>query len=1066
MKAIIDAALDRSRMVLLLLALIFVVGSITYATIPKESNPDVAFPYVYASVVHEGISPEDSERLLVRPMETALRSIEGVKEMNAQAAQGFGSVTLKFDVGVDPQKALRDVRRKIDEVKSKLPTDGEEPQVHEVNAALFPVLVITLSGPVPERTLLALARNLKDDLAGVKGVLEVDIGGNREEMVEISIDPLKMDSYGISQDELFNLFSRNNRLIAAGTLQTSSGQFAIKLPGVLESVQDVQNLPVKVAGGRVVKFSDIATITRAFKDPTSFARRDGQPAVTLEVKKRIGENVIETIERVRASVAEHQKHWSGAVQVTYSQDESKDIKDMLNDLQNGVLTAVILVVCVLIGYLGWRTASLVAVAVPGSFLIGIIALAVMGLTVNMVVLFSLIMAVGMLVDDAIVVSEYADRRMCEGAPSAQAYRDATKRMFWPVVASTVTRLAAFFPLIFWPGLMGGFMKFLPITLLATLTASLVMAMVFIPTLGAIWGQSDSHSMEEQQRIAAAETGRLEDISGPTRHYLRVLTWAVDAPGRTFMIAVSMLVAIYVTYGVCVAFHLMGAGLEFFPESEPNNIIVNVHARGDLSVYEKDALVRDVEKRIRDLPYFTSVYARSGTVSDRQAAADTVGMITLELKDWQQRPKADAVIEQMRARTAGMPGAIIEVVKEANGPSSGKPVQIELSSPVPESLPESNARLGTAVQAMREAMGKVGGFTDIEDTRPLDGIEWQLAVDRAEAAKFGADITLVGNAVQLVTNGVLLGKYRPEDADDEVDIRARYTPPYRNLQQLSDLKIETRNGLVPVTSFVERKAAPKVNSIRRIDGKRVLQVMANLSPGVLADSKVQELGAYFQQHPYKGFIDGSVRFRFRGQQEDMAESQAFLSRAFGLAIFLMIVILVTQFNSFYQTLLILSAILFSTAAVFLGLLILRSPFGIVMGGLGVISLAGIICNNNIILIDTYNHLRHEGMPAREAVLRTGMMRLRPVLLTAGTAILGLLPMAFALNFDIIHRVVTYNAPSSLWWIQLASAVAGGLAFATPITLILTPALLMWRARQQDRKLARKSPPGVLTRGASA
>lgn len=1046
MKSIIDAALDRSRMVLLTLALIFVAGIVTYATIPKESNPDVPIPYIYAAVTHEGISPEDSERLLVRPMESALRSIEGVKEMNAQAAQGFGSVTLEFEAGFDNEQALLDVRRKVDEVRAKLPADSDEPTVEEVNTALFPVLVVTLSGPVPERTLVALARNLKDELLGLQGVLEVDIGGNREEMVEISVDPLKMDSYGISQEELFALFARNNRLIAAGVLDTGSGRFAVKLPGVIETVQDVQDLPVKVAGDRVVRFADIATITRSFKDPTSFARRNGNPAVTLEIKKRIGENVIETIERVRALIAERQARLPDSIEVSYSQDESEHIRDMLNELQNGVLLAVILVVCVLIGYLGWRTASLVAIAVPGSFLIGIIALAMMGFTVNIVVLFSLIMAVGMLVDDAIVVAEYADRRMCEGHSPAVAYRDATKRMVWPITASTVTRLAAFFPLVFWPGFMGGFMKFLPITLLATLTASLVMALIFIPTLGALWGRTDSHSKEQQKRIAAAEAGDLADITGPTARYLSALTWAVDRPVRTFWIAVATLVGIFVSYG------FLGAGVEFFPDVEPRSVQINVHARGDLSVHEKDALVREVEKRVLGLDDFKSVYARSGAVSGHQAAADTVGTISLELKDWQERRKATAIIEDLRARTADMPGVVIEVVKEEDGPGQGKPVAIELSSPLPESLAGSNARLSAAVAAVRQGMERVGGFVDVEDTRPLEGIEWQLTVNRSEAARYGADITLIGNAVQLVTNGVLLGKYRPEDADDEIDIRARYTAPHRNLQQLSDLMVQTRSGLTPVSNFVERRAAPKVNSIRRIDGKRVLKVEADVAPGLLPDTQVRALQQHFEQNPYPGFADGSVRFRFTGEQEDQAESQAFLGRAFGLAIFLMIVILVTQFNSFYQTMLILSAILFSTAAVFLGLMILRSPFGVVMGGIGVIALAGIIVNNNIILIDTYNHLRAEGMAAREAVLRTGVMRLRPVLLTAGTAILGLLPMAFGLTVDIVHREITYGAPSAQWWIQLSSAIAGGLAFATPITLILTPALLVWREQRREARVA--------------
>ena len=1046
MNGLIDAALDRSRLVLLVLALIFLVGSATYIAIPKESNPDVPMPYIYTAVMHEGISPEDSERLLVRPLEQGLRTIEGIKEMVSKAGQGFGSVTLQFEAGFDSQKALREVQRKVDEVKAKLPDDSEEPTVRELNAALWPVLLITLSGPVPERTLQQVARTLKDDLLGVQGVLEVDIAGSREEMVEIAVDPLKMESYGISQEELFTLFSRNNRLIAAGVLDTGNGSFAIKLPGVLETVQDVQDLPVKISGDRVVRFADIASITRSFKDATGFARNNGRPAITLEIKKRVGEDVIETLDRVRSVVALHQAHWPPSLQVSYSQDESAHIKELLNELQNGVLTAVILVLFVMIGYLGWRTASLVAVAVPGSFLIGILVLEALGLTVNFVVLFSLIMAVGMLVDDAIVVCEYADRKMCEGLPASVAYREATKRMAWPIIASTATRLAAFFPLLFWPGFMGGFMKFLPITLLATLTASLVMALIFIPTLGARWSRSDSHSEEEQKRIAAAETGDLGGITGPTGLYLRALTWAVDRPVKTFWLAIGMLLGIFGGYGT------LGAGVEFFPAIEPKNVMVIVHARGDLSVHEKDLLMRETESRIMDLPDFKNMYARTGGGGGYEAAADTVGVIQLELKDWKIRRKADRIIEELRQRTADMGGVVIEIIKEENGPRQGKPVQIELSSPLPESLDQSNERLGAAVTAIRSAMDAIGGFTDVSDTRPLAGIEWQLAVNRSQAARYGTDVTIIGNTVQLVTNGVLLGKYRPEDADDEIDIRARYTAPYRNLEQLSNLRIQTAGGSTPVANFVERRPAPMVNAIRRIDGKRVMQVEANVAAGVLADQQVKRLLQYFEQHPYPGFSDGSVRFRFTGEQEDQAEASAFLSKAFLFAIFLMLAILVTQFNSFFQTGLILSSVLFSTAAVLLGLLVLREPFGVVMGGLGVISLAGIIVNNNIILIDTFNHLRAAGMEAREAVLRTGVMRLRPVLLTAATAILGLLPMAFALMVDIIHREITHDSPSSQWWVQLASAVAGGLAFATPITLILTPALLMWRENQQKSRTA--------------
>jgi len=1043
-RAFLDAALDKQKLILLTLGLIFVAGAITYARMPKESNPDVPIPYIYVSMSLEGVSPEDAERLMVRPVETAVRSIEGVKKVQARAYAGFGTVTLEFDAGFDNQKALRNVQRKVDEIRSKLPQEMDEPGVHEINAGLDPVLMIDLSGPLPERSLVAIARQLRDDLSSVKGVLEVDIDGDREEMVEIQVDPVKMDSYGISQEELFNLFVRNNRLIAAGVLDTGNGRFAVKLPGVIENVADVQNLPVKAAGDRVVKFSDVATITRAFKDPATFARRNGERSVTLEVVKRIGENVIETVDRVKHVVETEQQHWPASVRVAYAYDSSKDITDMLNDLQNGVLTAVILVVCVLIGFLGWRTASLVAIAVPGSFLMGILALSMLGLTINIVVLFSLIMAVGMLVDDAIVVSEYADRKMCEGLGAAAAYRASVKRMAWPIISSTATRLAAFIPLLAWPGVIGGFMKFLPITLISTLAASLVMAVIFIPTIGALWGSANSHSMEEQRRIAAAETGNLADLRGGSAVYLKALTWAIDRPRKTFLIAVVLLISIFGAYS------FLGAGVELFPNGEPESAHINVHARGDLSVYEKDKLVREVEARVLDIPDLESVNAKTGSPG-RGDSPDTIGWVRVRFKDWQLRRKATAIVEEIRARTANMPGVLIDIDLPRNGPSQGKPVQLQVASSVPESLDDSNRRLGEAVAAIREGMDKVGGFIDVEDTRPLDGLEWHLDVNRAEAAKYGADITLVGNAVQLVTNGILLGKYRPEDAADEIDIRARYTPPYRNLDELGNLKLQTRDGLVPVANFVERRAAPRVNSILRIGGKRVMTIDANVAPGLLADTQVRQLQKYLEQHVPPSLADGSVRVNFTGDQEHQAESQAFLMSAFGLAIFMMVAILVTQFNSFFQTLLVLSAVLFSTAAVLLGLIVLHQPFGIVMGGVGVIALAGIIVNNNIILIDTYNHLRRDDhLPAREALLRTGAMRLRPVLLTAGTAILGLLPMAFGVNPDIIHRVITVGAPSSQFWIQLASAIAGGLAFATPITLILTPALLMWKELRRAQR----------------
>jgi multidrug efflux pump len=415
MSGLIDRALDRSRTVVLALLFIIIAGISTYRAIPKEAQPDVEIPYIYVSISHEGISPEDAERLLVRPMEQELRALEGVKEMTSSAYEGGANVTLEFDAGIDTAVALQDVRAKVDLAKAELPDETDEPTVNEVKISrIDPMLVMNLSGNVPERTLSIIARDLEEQLEAIPGVLDVETSGKREELMEVLVDPLAMESYGLTQQELFNLVARNNKLVAAGALQAGQGRFPVKVPGVFESVEDVLSLPVKVDGDRVVHFGDIAEVRRTYKDATSYARIDGQPAIALEVVQRAGANIILTIERVREAVAEASRLWPTGVTVTYSRDSSRDIRNMLTDLQNNVLSAVLLVLIVIIGILGVRNAILVGIAIPGSFLTGILLIGIGGLTINIVVLFSLIMAVGMLVDGAIVVTELADRKMAEG----------------------------------------------------------------------------------------------------------------------------------------------------------------------------------------------------------------------------------------------------------------------------------------------------------------------------------------------------------------------------------------------------------------------------------------------------------------------------------------------------------------------------------------------------------------------------------------------------------------------------------------------------------------------------
>ena len=1045
MRAFINVSLDRSRTVLMTLALILIAGSQAYLSIPKESDPDISIPIIYVSMNHEGISPEDAERLLVRPMEKELQGVEGIKELKATAREGQASVVLEFEAGFDSDKALADVREKVDIAKAELPEATDEPTVNEVNFSLFPVLVVSLAGEVPERTLVTLARELRDKIEGISEVLDAEIGGDREDVVEILLDPARMESHGLVQEEVFSLVARNNQLVAAGTLDTGSGSFPVKVPGLIESAEELLSLPLKVRGDRVITVSDVATVRRTYKDPTGFARVGGRPAVTLEVSKRSGENIIGTIAKVKALVAEESAYWPSGVEVSFSGDRSRDVRNMLSDLQNNILSAIALVMVVVVAALGLRSALLVGlVAIPGSFLTGILVLSMMGLTMNIVVLFSLILAAGMLIDGAIVVTEFADRKMAEGLPKREAYSQAARRMAWPITASTFTTLAAFAPLLFWPGVVGEFMKYMPLTLVATLAASLMMALIFVPTLGGIFGKPGVATPEALRNLSLAEHGDLDEIRGFTGVYVKSLEVALAHPVLILFASIAILVGGYTAYGA------FGKGVEFFPDVEPEQVIVHIHARGNLSAVERDGLVRRVESRILEMEEFDSVYARSGErFGNQEVAEDVVGVIQLELIDWQVRRKAAEIMAEIRERTEDIAGIHVEVRIPDAGPPVGKPVQIELASRYPELLEP-------AVELVRARFEAIDGLRDIQDSRPVPGIEWRVEVDREEAARYGADILLVGNTIKLVTNGLKVGDYRPVDADDEVDILARLLKDNRDLDQLDALRLQTDHGLAPVTNFVTREPAPKLGTIERVDTRRVMSVEADVEEGVLPDAKVKELREWLKTAD----LDPRVTARFKGEDEEQEAAKEFLTNAFFVALFIMAIILVTQFNSFYQAFLILSAVIFSTVGVLLGLMVTKEPFGIVMSGVGVIALAGIVVNNNIVLIDTYNVLRKRGVEAREAVLRTGAQRLRPVMLTTITTILGLLPMVYQLNINLFTRVIEQGAPSTQWWTQLATAVAGGLAFATVLTLVMTPSLLMlkenvaewWRDFSFSRKPA--------------
>jgi len=847
MNALIAAALSHARTVLSLLALFCLWGMIAYYQIPKESTPDVKIPIIYVSLIHEGISPQDAQRLLLRPLEQELHNIEGVKDMRSTAYEGGGNIILEFAAGFDSDRARYDVRDRVDLARPKLPQDTEEPLINEINLSLFPVLIVKLSGQIPQRTLYRMARDLRDAIEGsLPSVRKAEIMGDQKEAVEILLDPTQVEGYGLAFDQVIQNITLNNQLIPAGNLEMSKGRFAIKVPGILETLLDIQQLPVAANQDAVIRLEDLAEVRRTFKDRETVVRDMGKPAVSLEISKRTGENLLQTIEDVKKIVETEQKKWPDHVVVSYANDQSHTIRNMLNDLQNSIILAIILVMGIIVMSLGWRSSLLVGVAVPGSFLMGIMIISLMGLTVNIVVLFSLIFAVGMLVDGAIIVVEYADLKIAEGMPPHAAYLHAAQRMTWPVITSIVTIIAVFMPLLFWPGVPGQFMKFMPITLIAVLSASILMALVFIPAIG-------QFLKAPPRTIHQNHSDNLDNLTGLMAKYLKILKVALDHPKRIIGGAICILVI------VKMAHSYWGRGIEFFPNVEPEIAAIQIQGRGNLSITDKDDLVRLVEAKILPMKELKSVYTRTGTMiggssNGAEVTEDVIGTITVEFIDWQKRRPADDILEEIIKNTIDIPGILVTVQKQKDGPPAQKPIDIEISGPI-------SAHLKPTLLSLRKYMQEMPGIMNISDNLPIPGIEWQLTIDRAQAAKFEANIRQVGNAIKLITNGITVATFRPEDARDEVDIVVRYYPEYRILDELDTLKIQTTAGLMPISNFVTRKPQQRVSKIDRVDGRQVLSLKADVVPGFLAADQITTLRTALP----KLNLDPSVSLKFKGKK---------------------------------------------------------------------------------------------------------------------------------------------------------------------------------------------------------
>ncbi len=1122
MNRIVGFAINSWRVTLGIMLFIIMGGIFALRALPLDAEPDIPVPFVNVRVVLPGVSPADAERLLVRPLETELKSIDGLVQMDAVGANNVAYLILEFTPSFDQDQAVLDVQEAVDRARAEFPEEAREPIVQEVDTSTAPIFVVNLFGDVPERTLQNTAKELQTRLEGISSVLGANISGERTDVLEAVVDPTLLESAGITFDELAATVSRNNSLVTAGSLETSGGQFGVKLPGLIEDADDLAGLVVRSdSSGAVVRMDDIAVVRRTYKDPQSYARYNSRPSVSIEIQKRSGENIVSTIEQVKAVVEDYQASptWPSTIQVEYSQDKSRYIFDMVRSLSSSIINAILLVFAVCVIALGLRSALFVGFAIPGSFLIALFIMWTQGETINMMILFGLILSVGVLVDSAIVIIEYADRKLSEGLPAREAYQLAGERMFWPIISSTATTLAAFLPLLFWESITGKFMAYFPLTMIYVLSASVLMALIFLPTIGAVLG-----GLREEGRIwriwnwigaavaslfgavmfrglfggllsalpgplgllivlavfAALFAGlmvfsytsgpsaffdRLRDrtiakarrdgdaqalalageggdpamLKGPTGVYVRLIKTLIRFP--LLCLAATLALCIVIVFGFRGA--MSGPPpkpVEFFTQTPSDQVYIFLRARGNQTPAAKRDLALEIERRITDarIEGIEGVYAVAGSTGGGGAQmdglsdtpGDSVVRVFFQLEDFSDRRGVLAIMDDIRDAVADMPGVIPEVTAAGNGPPIGKDIGIEFTG-------RDRLLVAEATRQAEEFLRTMEGVEDLETTLPLPGVEYELVVDQEEAGRLGLDVGRIGSTVQFVTEGALVGYFRPLDNDEEVEIRIRLPESARGIRALDELRIQTRQGAVPLASVVERRAKPREDTINRRNQAAVYEVKANTMDGYAPNVQVAAIEDWLTN---EAELPLGVNWRFLGQQEENAAAAAFGAAAFAAILFMMSVILLLQFNSFYHVFLTLSAVVLSVFGVLLGLTFY--PYvSMVLTLTGVIALMGIVVNNNIVLIDTYQRLLERGSNPVDAAIRTAAQRLRPVMLTTVTTIVGLMPLVIGFDADVTTgQFDPRGSGTSDIWKPLSYALVCGLGFATVLTLLLTPVLL--------------------------
>lgn len=1044
-------AIDNKVTVYILMALIIIVGIQSYISIPKESAPSITVPFIFVTTPYIGVSPQDMENLVTQEIEKEVKGIKDVKNITSISQESFSFVNIEFTPDVNIDDALQKVRDKVAVAKTKMPQDIEEPVVSEINLSEQPMLYVNLSGNFGLATLKDIADNLSDDIEAIPGVLSADVKGGLEREVKINVDAHRLKYYGLSFDDIIGKIGLENRSIPGGSVDIGNQNYLIRVPGEFDDPAKISDIVVKSEMGQPIYVRDVAQVIYGYKERTTMSRENGREAVTLVIKKRSGENIIRISDEIKSLIKSKESQIPKGLTISYTGDESKSIKNTVHELENGIITGFLLVCIILLASMGLKNAFLVATSIPFSFLISFIVLNALGITMNIVVLFGLILVLGIIVDDAIVVVENIYRlQESEGYNPHDAAIEGPREVQIPVTIATFTIISSFAPLLFFPGIVGEFMKYLPITLIICLFSSLFVALVINPVLASqfIDFKRDRDKLEKKNKwynfITRFHLWFDNLFARVVKAYEKTIRFCLRHRKLTILGTVAFLILVFFLYG------RFNNGVEFFPSVEPRQAYINLNMPVGTNLDKSNEVSKVIEEKLpafKDIEFFlTNVGSEIGEGFGSDASNKST--ITLSFYDKVDRSKSSfETIEDIREAVSGITTADLRIIKQQGGPPTGPPVNIEISG-------DDFGMLGKFADEVKREIKDIPGIKDLKDDYDEARPEIKIEVNREKASLYGLNMTSIASTVRTAINGTTASKFRV--GDDEYDITVRLDSAQReNIRLIEDIYLSGKDGAkVPLTSVANVTFSGGIGAINRKDLKRVVTVSAN-AEGRLGNEVLADVTAKLKSYNLpSGYV-----ISYTGEQEDQQESTDFLSKAFLVSLLLVFFFLVLEFNSIVSPIIIMFTVLLSLIGVLLGLLITDTPFGIIMTGIGVISLGGIVVRNAIILLDFQVELQKRGLSKMESLVQSGMIRLRPVFLTAAATISGLIPLTTGVDFDWRTLSWIIGGENTAFWRPMGVAIIFGLSFATFLTLVVVPAIFYSATNVVDRFRKKKPEPGV-------